>query len=186
MTTNQQQKQQQPTPTPISIIGPAASGCTPEQYRFGLDLGIALIGNGCRIICGGHGGMMEAVCKGARTAPGTFFGATTGILPGSGHEEANPYVDIVIPTGLGHARNSIVAMAGKAVIAIGGGAGTLSEIALAWCYARPLIAVTGLGGWSEKLAGMQLDHRQETGICKVASVEEVLQEIFRLKKAREI
>ena len=79
------------------------------------------------IVCGGLGGVMEAACRGAKEAGGT----TVGILPGADRAAANPFVDVAIPTGLGEARNALVVRAADAVIAIGGGYGTLSEIALA-------------------------------------------------------
>ena len=83
---------------------------------------------------------MEAACRGARAAGGT----TIGILPGSDRSAANPFVDVAIATGLGEARNALVARAGDAMIAIGGGYGTLSEIALALKAGK---RVVGLGTW---------------------------------------
>jgi uncharacterized protein (TIGR00725 family) len=83
---------------------------------------------------------MEAACKGAQSAGGT----TIGILPGTNPRDANPYVDIPIATGLGEARNSIVVRSGRAVIAVGGEYGTLSEIAFALKFGIPVI---GLGTW---------------------------------------
>jgi uncharacterized protein (TIGR00725 family) len=83
---------------------------------------------------------MEAACRGAKEAGGT----TVGILPGTDRSDANPFVDIAIATGLGQARNVILARTGDAVIAVGGGYGTLSEIALAL---RRDKRVVGLGTW---------------------------------------
>ncbi len=83
---------------------------------------------------------MEAACRGAKEAGGT----TVGILPGTDRAEANRFVDVAIPTGLGEARNALVVRAADAVIAIGGGHGTLSEIALALKAGK---AVAGLGTW---------------------------------------
>jgi uncharacterized protein (TIGR00725 family) len=84
---------------------------------------------------------MEAACRGAAVAGGI----TVGLLPGSKPEEGNPHLTVAIPTGLGEARNALVARAGRALIAIGGGYGTLSEIALALRLGRTVI---GLGTWS--------------------------------------
>jgi uncharacterized protein (TIGR00725 family) len=92
------------------------------------------------LICGGLGGVMEAACRGARQAGGT----TVGILPGTDRSAANPYVDIAIATGLGEARNAIVARSADALIAIGGAYGTLSEIAFALKAGK---RVVGLGTW---------------------------------------
>jgi uncharacterized protein (TIGR00725 family) len=83
---------------------------------------------------------MEAACRGAKRAGGT----TVGILPGTDRGEANEFVDVAIPTGLGEARNALVVRAADAVIAVGGGYGTLSEIALALKAGQ---RVVGLGSW---------------------------------------
>jgi uncharacterized protein (TIGR00725 family) len=92
---------------------------------------------GAVLVCGGLGGAMEAACRGARAAGGT----TVGILPGSERADANPYVDIALPTGLGEGRNALVVRTADALIAVGGGYGTLSEIALALRHGKPVIGV---------------------------------------------
>jgi uncharacterized protein (TIGR00725 family) len=92
------------------------------------------------VVCGGLGGVMEAACRGAKDAGGT----TVGILPGLDRTAANQFVDVAIPTGLGEARNALVVRAADAVIAIDGGYGTLSEIALALKAGK---RVVGLGTW---------------------------------------
>jgi uncharacterized protein (TIGR00725 family) len=83
---------------------------------------------------------MEAACQGAKEAGGT----TVGILPGTERQEANPYVDLPVVTGLGEARNAIVVRTADAVIAVSGGYGTLSEIGLALKMGRPVV---GLDTW---------------------------------------
>jgi uncharacterized protein (TIGR00725 family) len=83
---------------------------------------------------------MEAACRGAREAGGT----TVGILPGADRGAANPFVDVAIPTGLGEARNALVVRSADALVAVGGGYGTLSEIALALKAGKPVV---GLGSW---------------------------------------
>jgi uncharacterized protein (TIGR00725 family) len=90
-------------------------------------VGRELAGRGAVLVCGGLGGVMEAACRGAKEAGGT----TVGILPGADRAAANEFVDIAIPTGLGEARNALVVRAADALIAVGGGYGTLAEIALA-------------------------------------------------------
>jgi uncharacterized protein (TIGR00725 family) len=112
---------------------------------------------GFRVLTGGMGGVMEAACRGARRSSAYALGDTVGILPGSDPASGNQYLDIVIPTNLDHARNSIVAQA-DAVVAVGGGAGTLSEIALAWVFKRLVVALR-VDGWSGKLAGQRVDDR---------------------------
>ena len=92
------------------------------------------------LVCGGLGGTMEAACRGAKQAGGT----TVGLLPGESRSDANPFVDVAIPTDLGEARNALVVRAADAVVAVGGGYGTLSEIALALRAGK---RVVGLGTW---------------------------------------
>jgi len=123
----------------IAIIG--GSDCTPEEARLAEEVGRELARKGAVIICGGLGGIMEAACKGA-SAEG---GLTIGILPGGSRQMANQYVQIPIVTNLGEARNVIIVKSAGAVIAIGGGYGTLSEIGHAL---RNDIPVIGLNTWS--------------------------------------
>lgn len=122
----------------ISVIG--ASKCSAKEARLAEEVGRELARRGAVIICGGLTGVMEAACRGARAEGGT----TVGILPGNSRNDANRYVTIPIVTGMGYARNSIVARSGQAVIAIGGKYGTLSEIAYAL---QDKIPVIGLGTW---------------------------------------
>ena len=109
-------------------------------------VGAELARRGAVLICGGLGGAMEAACRGARGAGGT----TVGILPGMDREHANPYVDVAIPTGMGEMRNALVVRAADAVIAVGGGFGTLSEIALALKAGKPVV---GIETWELGAAG---------------------------------
>jgi len=122
----------------ISVIGGAT--CSEAETTLAEAVGQLLAERGVGVICGGRGGVMAAVCRGALQAGGT----TVGLLPGDTADEANEWVQIAIPTGLGEARNAIVARAGVGVIAIGGEYGTLSELALALKWDKP---VAGLGTW---------------------------------------
>jgi len=125
-------------PLRISVAGSGSP--TPEEAELAEETGRLLAEKGVILICGGLGGVMEAACRGASSAGGI----TVGILPGSDPDSANQYVSIPIATGLGEARNAIVATASDALIAIGGKLGTLSEIALAL---RSGIPVVGLETW---------------------------------------
>jgi uncharacterized protein (TIGR00725 family) len=122
----------------IGVIGPGRAA--PEIAEAAFQVGALIALGGAILVCGGGGGAMEAACRGARSAGGT----TVGILPGPTREDANPFVDIAIPTGMGEARNALVVRASDAVIAVGGGVGTLSEIGLALKMGKPVI---GLGTW---------------------------------------
>jgi uncharacterized protein (TIGR00725 family) len=141
----------------IGIVGYAR---IPEGSAAGVlaeEAGRLLVERGFRVVTGGLGGVMEAACRGARAAAAYKEGDTVGILPGHDPRAANQFVDVAIPTGLDHVRNSIVAHC-DAMIAIGGGAGTLSEICFGWLYKRLVIAL-GTEGCVGLVAGRALDHR---------------------------
>lgn len=123
----------------VSVIG-AGGEITPEDASMAVELGREIARQGAVVICGGLGGVMTEVAKGAKEEGGL----TIGILPEDTPESANPFIDIAIVTGMGIARNVIVASSGDAVIAVGGKLGTLSEIALALIRQKPVI---GLGTW---------------------------------------
>jgi hypothetical protein len=122
----------------IGVIG--AGSCPTETAQVAEGVGREIARRGGVLICGGLGGVMEAAAKGAKQAGGL----TVGILPGSSFADANPYIDIPIVTDLGHARNALVVHSSRAVIAVTGGYGTLSEIALALKLNKPVI---GLNSW---------------------------------------
>ena len=122
----------------ISVIG--AGKPTAEVAGLAERVGEELARRGIALVCGGLGGVMEVACKGAKSAGGT----TIGVLPGSDPEAANPWVDIPICTGLAYARNVIVVKSGRAVIAVGGAYGTLSEIGHALAENIPVV---GLRTW---------------------------------------
>ncbi len=107
----------------IGIIG--AGNASPEEYEAARTVGNLIAENHGILICGGLSGVMEAACKGAKEQGGL----TIGIVPDTG--SGNLYLDVVIRSGPGHARNALVVQSSDAVIAIGGGYGTLSEIAIA-------------------------------------------------------
>ena len=145
-------------PTPIiAVIGDARLPAGDPREVFAEDLGRRIVDAGWRLQTGGLGGVMEAASRGGRASERWSSGSILGILPGWDPAEANAYVDIALPTGLDHGRNAIVAQA-DAVVAIGGGAGTLSELAFAWMLHRFVIARRG-EGWAGRLADAPLDDR---------------------------
>ncbi len=119
----------------ISVIG--GNEAPPDLLALAEEVGRLLAREGCTVICGGRWGIMEAVCRGARSEGGH----TIGILPAADRSDMNPYVEFPIVTGIGFARNPIVVLSGDAVIAIGGAYGTLSEIAHALTFGVPVIGV---------------------------------------------
>jgi uncharacterized protein (TIGR00725 family) len=142
----------------IAVIGDTNIEQDKEKYRLAFELGKSLIDNGYRIQSGGKSGVMEAVFKGAKSSKKYADGDTIAIVPSFDRGSANQYADIVIATGLDLMRNAIVVNA-SAVIAIGGGAGTLAELAMAWSLYKLIIAYDNIDGWSAKLAGTRIDER---------------------------
>lgn len=157
----------QPQSLPRAVIAVIGDGSLPEDDQNGRaeiarEIGAGIIAAGHHLLSGGMGGVMEAASAGARAqldqiAPERDGPQIIGVLPGHTRDEGNPSLTLPIATGLGHMRNQIVAHA-DAVIAIGGGAGTLSEIAFAWIHRRLVIGLA-CGGWSERLSGQSIDPR---------------------------
>ena len=141
----------------VAVIGDANVPAGSQKDLLAEEVGRLLVDAGFRVLTGGLGGVMEAACRGARSSSRYQSGDTVAVLPGHDPADANLFVDVVIPSGLDHVRNSIVAHA-DAVIAIGGGAGTLSEICLAWIYKRLIVALR-VEGWSGKIADQRVDER---------------------------
>jgi uncharacterized protein (TIGR00725 family) len=123
----------------IGVIG--GGTCSEAEAKTAEAVGRRLARQGAILVCGGLGGVMEAACRGASIEGGI----TIGILPGEERQAANPYVQLPIVTGMGYARNVVVAKSAQAIIAIGGSYGTLSEIAYALQNGVPVI---GLNTWS--------------------------------------
>ena len=123
----------------VAVVGPGEASAS--ELHAAEEVGAGLAAAGAAVITGGLGGVMEAACRGARSRRGT----TVGILPGEDRDVANGWVEVAIATGLGELRNGLVVRAADAVIAIGGGHGTLSEIALALKLGRPVV---GLDTWA--------------------------------------
>jgi len=147
-------------PIRVAVIG--GGKCSAEEAKRAEEVGRRLAEAGAVLVSGGLSGVMAAASRGARSSGGL----TIGILPGARADDANPDVVIPIPTGMGEARNAVVVQSAEAVIAVGGGLGTLSEIALALKAGIPVI---GLGSW-------ELDSRRTGGraIVPAESPEEAV------------
>lgn len=158
MTTSQTRRPQ------ATVIGD--SDAPPELCSLAEQVGGMLARLGITVITGGRGGVMEAVCRGATEAGGT----TVGILPSSEMNDANPWCSVVIPTGLGHARNVVNVLGGDFVIALGSSAGTLSEVCFAWIHGRPILTVKGYDRWLEQTGG-ELVSRSESTLIECADLE---------------
>jgi len=122
----------------IGVIG--AGYCSPETELLAEEVGRGIARAGAILVCGGLGGVMEASARGAQREGGI----TVGILPGDSFEDANPFIQIPVVTGLGHARNVLVVRSAQVLIAVKGGYGTLSEVALALKMGKPVV---GLHTW---------------------------------------
>ncbi|HIE13117.1 MAG TPA: TIGR00725 family protein [Desulfotomaculum sp.] len=119
----------------VAVVGSAA--CTPEISELAYRVGFEIAKRNAILLCGGRQGVMADAARGARDGGGI----AVGILPGTSRSEANPYLGIALPTGLGDARNAVIACAADAVIAVSGGYGTLSEVALALKKGKPVVVL---------------------------------------------
>jgi uncharacterized protein (TIGR00725 family) len=151
----------------IAIVGPGSA--EPRELEAAEEAGAAVAEAGAGLVCGGLGGVMEAACRGARSRGGM----TLGLLPGADREAANGWVLVAVPTGLGEARNALVVRAADAVVAIGGGWGTLSEIALALKTGVPVV---GVETWAPAIGGVE----PAPGIVRVPGAREAVAEALRL------
>ena len=128
----------QPRPSRRPLVAVIGGGeCTPQEAEWATAVGRLVAERGAVLLCGGLGGVMEAAARGAKQAGGL----TVGILPGSDPREANAEIDVALATGMGEMRNALIVRAAGAVIAIGGGWGTLSEIALARGIETPIVGL---------------------------------------------
>ena len=149
----------------VAVIGDRHCSSDELKAQMAYELGKSLVDNGYRVLTGGVGGektddgVMEFAMKGAHSSEKYTDGDTIAIIPGFSPEQASQYADIIIPTGLDVYRNCITANA-DAVIAIGGGAGTLCEMAYAWSLGRLIIAFSNVNGWSHQLADKPIDNRK--------------------------
>ena len=145
----------------ISVIG--GSACSEEVEHIAHKIGKIVAKVGAILVCGGLEGIMKAVCKGAKSENGL----TIGIIPSYDKKDANEYCDIVIPTGLNDARNVLVVQSGDIIVALPGEYGTLSEIAFALRFKKPVVS---LGSWDIP------------GVMQVKTIEEAEKKIIELIK----
>ena len=136
----------------IGVIGDGQPGS--ERERMAAEVGAALARAGVHLVCGGLGGCMAGASRGYKEANGA--GICLGLLPGTSRAEANPWVDLAIPTGVNSAQGALVAMAVDAAIVLGGGGGTLSEVGLLLRDGKPVVALDGTGGAAGLVGGHHL------------------------------
>ena len=154
----------------VAVIG-SASLNQPNHVALAQAVGRAIAEKGYSLVCGGLGGVMLESCRGFKELASS--GRTIGILPSFEETSANKFIDIIVPTGLDIGRNQLVVASGFAVVVIGGGAGTLSEIALASQIGKPIILLKETGGWADKLTDEYLDERGNSRLYHAQSVEQL-------------
>jgi len=151
----------------VAVVG--GSTCTGTEAEWAAAVGRLVAERGAILVCGGLGGVMEAAARGAKQAGGL----TIGILPGDDPGAANPHIDVAIATGMGEMRNALIVRAAGAVIAIGGGWGTLSEIALARRIETPVV-------------GLHDSFRPAVEIARVEQPEQAVQWALEQARRREV
>jgi len=134
---NMQREGKTPCRTPVAVLG--GREATPFQLETAQEMGRLIAGMGLTLICGGRQGVMEAACKGVAQAGGI----SVGLLPDEDPAMANPYVTIPVATGIGIARNFLVARSALCLVAVGGGNGTLSEIAFGLQFQKRVFGLAG-------------------------------------------
>jgi uncharacterized protein (TIGR00725 family) len=139
----------------ILVVGYGEDHCPPAAYQLAYRVGRAVARRGAILVTGGLRGVMEAASRGAKEEGGVVVG----IIPQEDKVYANPYCDIVIPTGIGYTRDFITAYSADAVIIVGGGAGTAIEAFVAYFKAKPIVALVGSGGIADRIAGSYIDDR---------------------------
>jgi uncharacterized protein (TIGR00725 family) len=144
----------------IAVIGYNKDRNTDQSRNIAFEVGAEIARSGSVLICGGLGGVMESACMGAKENNGV----TVGIIPQEEFSFANEFCDIVICTGIGFARDFIVATSCDGIIAIGGGVGTLIELSVGYMIKKTMVAVSGSGGIAEMYGGKYLDERNSVPI----------------------
>ncbi len=147
----------------IGVLG--ASSCESDIEEAAYRVGREIARQGAILLCGGLGGVMEAAARGAKDAGGL----TVGILPGASASDANRYIDLKIVTDMGHARNVVLVRSADAVIAVSGGYGTLSEIAIARKIGVPCV---GLHTWDLAPGIVRTDEPEDAVRCAVEKIRE--------------
>ena len=158
----------------VVVIG--GNNITEKDYKIAYDVGAFIAELQLVLISGGRNGIMEAASKGAREKGGIVVG----ILPSDNLNEANDYCDIVVPSGIGYARNSMNVLSGDIVISISGGFGTLSEICYANIYNKPVILCTYSEGISRDILKIESIIKDNPNIIPVDNTPQLMKKIKEL------
>jgi len=160
----------------ILVIGHNTNGCTSEHEKIAYAVGMEIAKSNSVLICGGLGGVMTAAAHGVHDGGGL----TIGIIPQNDPSMANKFCDVVIPTGMGLARDFLNALSGDGVIIIGGGSGTLSETTAAYMYKKPIVAIRNMGGPVASFIDGFIDQRENVKIIGVDTPQEAVKKILEL------
>ena len=169
----------------IGVIGSAGKSdyktkgwATNQMESWAQEIGKELANAGAIVVTGGKDGIMEAAAKGAMEAGGI----TVGVVKGSKRNTSNRYTDVEVVTGMeaDGLDELLLMLMSDALIVIGGGAGTLQEIALAYRNNKPIVVLANSGGWSEKLVGTYLDERRRTRIQGAKTSKEAVKKVMKL------
>jgi len=160
----------------ILVIGHNTNGCTPRHEDAAYEVGAAIANSDSVLITGGLGGVMEAASRGASEAGGL----SVGILPQDDASFANPYCDVVIPTGMGLTRDFLNALSADGIIVVGGGSGTLSEVCAAYMHKKPMVAIRGMGGSVAPYVDGYVDHRKNVRIAGADTPREAVSAILQM------
>ena len=144
----------------IAVIGYNKDRCSDIARKIAYSVGKEIAVAGAVLVCGGLGGVMEEACKGAKDNGGT----TVGIIPQEEFSFANAFCDVVICTGIGFARDFVVASSADGIIAVGGGIGTLIEMGVGYMSNKTIVSVQGSGGVADLYAGKYLDERNRVPV----------------------
>lgn len=151
----------------VVVIGDSAE--YEERNAAAFEIGKFIAQNNWVLISGGRGGVMQAACKGAHEEGGLSIS----LIPDDDLSMSNPYSSVVIPTGIGFARNYSNALSGDVIVIVGGGTGTLCELTYAWQANKPIIACSFIEGCSKDYAGKVLDYRREDAVIDAKTLDEV-------------
>ncbi len=163
----------------ILVIGYDKDHCPEIAYRAAYQVGLEIARRGAVLVSGGLGGVMEAASRGAQDGEGFVIG----IIPQEEKQMANEFCDAVIATGIGHARDFLNAYSADAIVVVGGGAGTMIEVAAGYQQKIPIVAVRGTGGMADRLVDTYLDDRKRERILGENSPQKAVETAFALIEA---
>lgn len=164
------------------MIGSDNDHCSETAYRAAYQVGLEVAKRGAVLLTGGLGGVMDAASKGAKDAGGFVIG----IVPQDDKTSANPHCDAVIATGIGHARDFLTAYSADVVIVVGGGAGTMIEVAAAYQKKIPIIALRGSGGTADRVVDTYFDDREIEIVLGEDSPEKTAETALRLVESAKV